>query len=92
MSIPANPFALISIAPEEFLMSAARDTQSEGFSHFVASMTAPVASGWSGCRGPCTYWKAPPFHGARQYRTHARPIIERVFGNTAELQLREAER
>ena len=22
----------------------------EGFSHFVASMTAPVASGWSGCR------------------------------------------
>src|SRR3981189_3330124 len=27
-----------------------RDTLSEGFSHFVASMTAPVASGWSGCR------------------------------------------
>ncbi len=24
-----------------------RDTLSEGFSHFVASMTAPVASGWS---------------------------------------------
>jgi hypothetical protein len=23
----------------------------EGFSHFVTSMTAPVASGWSGCRG-----------------------------------------
>src|SRR5271156_6133383 len=22
----------------------------EGFSHFVSSMTAPVASGWSGCR------------------------------------------
>src|SRR5436309_6376466 len=22
----------------------------EGFSHLVASMTAPVASGWSGCR------------------------------------------
>ncbi|MGD0188913.1 MAG: hypothetical protein ABSC25_27240, partial [Roseiarcus sp.] len=22
----------------------------EGFSHFVASMTAPVASGWSVCR------------------------------------------
>src|SRR5208337_4799139 len=22
----------------------------EGFSHFVTSMTAPVASGWSGCR------------------------------------------
>ena len=24
-----------------------RDTLSEGFSHFVTSMTAPVASGWS---------------------------------------------
>jgi hypothetical protein len=22
----------------------------EGFSHFVISMTAPIASGWSGCR------------------------------------------
>src|ERR1035441_5559164 len=27
-----------------------RDTLSEGFSHFVTSMTAPVASGWSSCR------------------------------------------
>jgi hypothetical protein len=27
-----------------------RDTLSKGFSHFVTSMTAPVASGWSGCR------------------------------------------
>jgi hypothetical protein len=27
-----------------------RDPPSEGFSHFVASMTAPVASRWSGCR------------------------------------------
>jgi hypothetical protein len=27
-----------------------RDTQTRGFSHFVTSMTAPVASGWSGCR------------------------------------------
>ena len=38
----------------------------EGFSHFVTSMTAPVASGWSGSPGgACTHWKAPPFHGAR---------------------------
>jgi hypothetical protein len=21
--------------------------------------------------GACTHWKAPPFHGARQHRTHA---------------------
>src|SRR5713101_3674485 len=26
------------------------DTLIEGFSHFVTSMTAPIASGWSGCR------------------------------------------
>src|SRR5262249_1502869 len=27
-----------------------RDTLSEGFSHFVASIAAPVASGWTVCR------------------------------------------
>src|SRR5712672_3412698 len=27
-----------------------RDTLIEGFSHFVTSITAPIASGWSGCR------------------------------------------
>src|SRR5580700_11229839 len=27
-----------------------RDTLTRGFSHFVTSMTAPVASGWSNCR------------------------------------------
>src|SRR6266404_2253610 len=26
------------------------DTLIEGFSHFVTSMTAPIASGWTGCR------------------------------------------
>src|SRR5712671_4646840 len=26
------------------------NTLIEGFSHFVTSMTAPIASGWSGCR------------------------------------------
>jgi hypothetical protein len=31
-------------------LSPSRDTLTEGFSHFVTSMTAPVASGWSGCR------------------------------------------
>jgi len=37
----------------------------EGFSHFVTSMTAPVASGWSGCRvGLAPTGKAPPYHGA----------------------------
>jgi len=31
-------------------LSPIRDTLSEGFSHFVTSTAAPVASGWSGCR------------------------------------------
>jgi hypothetical protein len=39
---------------------------SGGFRHFVASMPAPVASGWSVWPGgPFTHWKTPPFHGAR---------------------------
>jgi hypothetical protein len=43
-----------------------RDTLSEGFSHFVSSIAAPVASGWSGCRvGLAPTGKAPPYHGAR---------------------------
>src|SRR6202789_1386951 len=31
-------------------LSPIRDTHSEGFSYFVTSIAAPVASGWSGCR------------------------------------------
>src|SRR5271167_3778280 len=42
-------------------------TVSGGFRHFVTSMPAPVASGWSESPGgPRTHWKAPPFHGARR--------------------------
>src|SRR3954465_806782 len=49
-----------------------RDTLTRGFSHFVTSMTAPVASGWSGLPGGTyTHWKAPPFHGAHPKRTLA---------------------
>ncbi|MGI9449535.1 MAG: hypothetical protein ACR2QH_02615, partial [Geminicoccaceae bacterium] len=40
-------------------------TLTEGFSHFVTSMTAPVASGWSVHRvGFTPTGKAPPYHGA----------------------------
>src|SRR3982074_742933 len=47
-----------------------RDTLTEGFSHFVTSMTAPVASGWSIRRvGLTPTGKAPPFHGAHPSRT-----------------------
>ena len=40
----------------------------EGFSHFVTSMTAPIATGRSkSCRvGFAPTGKAPPFHGARR--------------------------
>jgi len=31
-------------------LSPIRDTHSEGFSQFVASLAAPVASGWNSCR------------------------------------------
>src|ERR1700731_3100982 len=31
-------------------LSPIRDTHSEGFSYFVTSIAAPVASGWSNCR------------------------------------------
>jgi hypothetical protein len=41
-----------------------------GFRHFVTSMPAPVASGWSGRRvGLAPTGKAPPCHGARGNRT-----------------------
>src|SRR6266566_6062302 len=54
------------------------DTHSEGFSHFVTSMTAPVASGWSVLPGgPYTHWKAPPCHGAHPERTQARIVQPR---------------
>src|ERR1019366_5090044 len=51
-------------------LSPIRDMLIEGFSHFVTSMTAPIASGWSGLPGgACTHWKAPPCHGAHPERT-----------------------
>src|SRR5712671_5339747 len=47
-----------------------RDALSEGFSHFVTSIAAPVASGWERLPGGTyTHWKAPPFHGAHSGQT-----------------------
>jgi hypothetical protein len=39
----------------------------EGFSRFVASTVAPIASGWSDSSpgGIRTHWKTVPLHGAR---------------------------
>src|SRR5438477_10419955 len=51
-------------------LSPIRDTLIEGFSHFVTSMTAPIASGGSESPGgTCTPWKAPPCHGAPRQPT-----------------------
>ena len=58
--------AFTRVAACTLARSPIRDQLSEGFRHFVSSMPAPVASGWSESPGgPCTHWKAPPCHGAR---------------------------
>ena len=60
----------LALRPAHSRRSPIRDPLSEGFSHFVSSMTAPVASGWSDWPGgACTHWKAPPCHGARHFRS-----------------------
>src|SRR6187200_3374646 len=54
--------AFTHVAACTLALSPIRDTLIEGFSHFVASMTAPIASGWSEAPGGIfTHWKAPPF-------------------------------
>src|SRR5262250_3174759 len=61
--------AFTRVAACTLALSPIRDTLIEGFSHFVTSMPAPVASGWSESPGgPCTHWKAPPWHGAHGKR------------------------
>jgi hypothetical protein len=40
----------LALAACTLALSPIRDTLIEGFSHFVTSMTAPIASDWSGCR------------------------------------------
>src|SRR2546421_10336806 len=74
-----SPGALTRVAACTLALSPIRDTLIEGFSHFVTSMTAPIASGWSESPGgPCTHWKAPPCHGARRFQPFARPRSNRV--------------
>src|SRR5271170_3475051 len=45
-----SPRALTRVTACTLALSPIRDTLIEGFSHFVTSMTAPIASSWSGCR------------------------------------------
>ena len=44
----------------------------EGFSHFVTSMTAPIASGWSNIAG----WVSHPLENAAFARRTPYPVIE----------------
>src|SRR5215471_16544799 len=72
--------AFTRVAACTLALSPIRDTLIEGFSHFVTSMTAPIASGWSESPGgACTHWKAPPWHGAHpkpSFEHRAQPCID----------------
>jgi hypothetical protein len=60
--------AACTLAPSPYFVT--RFT--EGFSQFVTSLTAPVASGWSISPGGIrTHWKAPPLHGAHPLQSLA---------------------
>jgi hypothetical protein len=48
--VAGSSSAFTRVAACTLALSPIRDTLIEGFSHFVTSMTAPIASGWSGCR------------------------------------------
>jgi hypothetical protein len=64
--------AFTRVAACTLALSPIRDTLIEGFSHFVTSMTAPIASGWSDCRvGLAPTGKRRLLHGARQKRSSA---------------------
>jgi hypothetical protein len=55
-------------------LSPIRDTLIKGFSHFVTSMTAPIASGWSGCRVGFTPTGKRRLVTAHTQRGHPRPL------------------
>src|SRR6201993_5170950 len=69
--------AFTHVAACTLALSPICDTLIEGFSHFVTSMTAPIASGGSESPGgACTHWKAPPCHGARGLPTFVRATLK----------------
>src|SRR6516165_7101483 len=74
----SDPFTRVAAC--SLALSPIRDPLLEGFSHFVTSMTAPIASGRSESPGgPCTHWKAPPCHGAHPLLS----LMERPGGSVA---------
>src|ERR1700724_3692025 len=78
-----SPGALTRVAACTLARSPIREPLSEGFRHFVASMPAPVASGWSESPGgACTHWKAPPCHGAPPFQPLAALHPVRTWADT----------
>src|SRR5271170_3382157 len=68
--------AFTRVAARTLALSPIVTRYTEGFSNFVTSMTAPVASGrsvWPG--GTRTHWKAPPCHGAHPKRPFAMVLL-----------------
>src|ERR1700758_134085 len=58
-------------------LSPMRDTLIEGFSHFVTSMTAPIASGWSVCRVGLTPTGKRRLYTAHTHSGHRDAFAER---------------
>ena len=61
-----------ALRPAHAQLPPIRGTLTEGFSHLVTSMTAPVASGWSVRRvGVAPIGKVPPYHGAHPIKARS---------------------
>jgi hypothetical protein len=77
--------AFTRVAACTLALSPIRDTLIEGFSHFVTSMTAPIASGWSGCRVGLAPTGKRRLFTAHATSRHSRPsrnwLIDPVAGN-----------
>jgi hypothetical protein len=67
-----SPFTRVAACT--LALSPNRDTLIEGFSHFVTSMTAPIASGWSEVAG----WALHPLESAALARRTPFPEVLRL--------------
>src|SRR6202051_3988018 len=70
----------LALRPAHSRCQPIRDTLIEGFSHFVTSMTAPIASGWSDCRvglAPTGKRRLGTAHAKSGHSLKVRPQCER---------------
>src|SRR6267143_5042520 len=73
-----SPGALTRVAACTLALSPICDTLIEGFSHFVTSMTAPIASGWS-----VAGWGLHPLESAAFARRTQIAVVPRRRGEPA---------